>query len=470
MTLYNDALDVHFNSRGVLNRCLDRLFRSFSYAVLLGGMIALSVLQAPAVRAVDEKILREYAGAYQWEQGAFLYLQMWSEFTGTNQLVAFDESGQVRTLYPTDRDRFFTGPGAAVQAAIESRIEFQRDGAGKITSLTWRRDGAAPRIARRVEIEKREDVRFSSGDIQLAGTLISPNTDGKHPAIILVHASGPEDREYILPFARFLIRYGMAVLGYDKRGVGGSTGDWNTASFDDLASDAAAAFEYLKTRSDVDRTQIGLLGWSQAGWIMPLAAVRAKDIAFLISVSGAGVPAVETTIDHAQNEMTARGMRPQVIEQIVGLMKLQYQFARTGQGWDEYTATREKIAARLGGKPPETFPGTPDHPYWQFIRRLYFSEPAPTLRQLKMPTLALFGELDNNIVAEKNKAAWEAALKAGGNRDYTLRILPKANHLQLEAKVGSNAEMASLQRFVPAYFTTIQDWLAKRIRGFGASR
>jgi len=76
--------------------------------------------------------------------------------------------------------------------------------------------------------------------------------------------------------------------------------------------------------------------------------------------------------------------------------------------------------------------------------------------------------LDNNIVAEKNKAAWEAALKAGGHRDYTLRILPKANHDQFEAKVESNAEMASLQRFVPAYFTTIQDWLAKRIRGFRA--
>jgi pimeloyl-ACP methyl ester carboxylesterase len=101
---------------------------------------------------------------------------------------------------------------------------------------------------------------------------------------------------------------------------------------------------------------------------------------------------------------------------------------------------------------------------------LYFYDPAPTLRQLQVPTLALWGELDNNILPEKNKAAWEAALKAGGNRDYTLRILPKANHSQFEAKVGTNAEMASLQRFVPAYSTTIQDWLAKRIRGFGASR
>ena len=137
--------------------------------------------------------------------------------------------------------------------------------------------------------------------------------------------------------ARFLIRHGMAVLGYDKRGVGGSTGDWNTASFDDLAGDVVAAFEYLKTRRDIDAAQIGLLGISQAGWIMPLAAVRAKDIAFLISISGAGVPAAETTIDQARNEMTTTGMPPQAVDEIVGLLKLQYQFARTGKGWGALT-------------------------------------------------------------------------------------------------------------------------------------
>jgi pimeloyl-ACP methyl ester carboxylesterase len=334
--------------------------------------------------------------------------------------------------------------------------------------MTWQREGAPPCIARRVEIERHEEVRFSSGDVQLAGTLISPNSRAKHPAIILVHGSGAENREYMLPFARFLIRHGMAVLSYDKRGVGASTGDWNTASFDDLAGDVVAAFNYLKGRRDVDAGQIGLLGVSQAGWIMPLAASRATGLGFLISISGAGVPAAETTIDQARNEMTAGGMPPQDVDDIVGVMKLQYQFARTGQGWDEYAATLEKLAARTGPPPPDTFPRTPDHPYWQFIRRLYFYDPAPTLRQLQVPTLALFGELDNNIVAEKNRAAWEAALKAGGNRDYTLRILPKANHSQFEAKIGSNAEMASLRRFVPVYFTTIQDWLAKRIRGFRA--
>jgi pimeloyl-ACP methyl ester carboxylesterase len=397
---------------------------------------------------------------------------MWNEFSGASkpsELVAFDKSGEVRTLYPTDRDRFFAGPGMAVPASIESRIEFQRDGTGKIASLTWHRDGAAPRTARRVEVEKREDIRFSNGGVQLTGMLISPPTGAKHPAIILVHGSGAQNRESMLPWARFLVRRGMAVLGYDKRGVGGSTGDWNTASFDDLAGDVVAAFEYLKTRSDIDHTQIGLLGVSQAGWIMPLAAIRSKDLAFLISISGAGVPAAETTLDQARNEMAMTGMPPETLDAIMTVLTLQYQFARTGQGWDEYVAARDKVAARLG-PPPDTIPGTPDHPHWGVIRRSYFHDPIPALRRLQVPTLALWGELDNNILAEKNKAAWEAALKAGGNRDYTLRILARANHAQWEANIGSNAEMKSLDRFVPEYFTTIQDWFATRIRRFDNTR
>ena len=116
---------------------------------------------------MDEKILRGYAGVYQWEPNAFLYIQMWSEFTGKNQLVAFDESGEVRTLYPMEGDQFFAGPGAAVPIAIESRIDFQRNAQGKLISLTWRRGDAPARTARRVEIEKREDISFSSGGFVL---------------------------------------------------------------------------------------------------------------------------------------------------------------------------------------------------------------------------------------------------------------------------------------------------------------
>jgi pimeloyl-ACP methyl ester carboxylesterase len=430
-------------------------------AVALLALVARSGLQT-ATPAMDVAALREHSGVYQWTPGSYLYLQPWNEFTGTHQLVAFDESGDVRVLYPGERDRFSAGPGAAVATPVESRIEFRRDSSGRIAALAWEREGGPARVATRVDIERHEDVRFSNADVQLAGTLILPNRPGRHPAIVLVHGSGAADRHYVLPFARFLVRHGIAVLGYDKRGVGESTGDWNAATFEELAGDVIAAVNSLKNRAEIDPAQIGLLGISQAGWVMPIAAVRQNDIAFLISISGAGVSAAETTIDQARNEMTAAGMATPAATQIVELMRLQYAFAKTGQGWDAYAAARQRLAARMGS-PPETFPATPNHPYWQTIRRLYFYDPGPTLRQLRTPTLAVFGELDNNIIADKNSAAWEAALKAGGHRDYTLRIIPGANHLHLEARTGSNREMATLQRFVPEYFATVREWLSGRV-------
>ena len=438
-------------------------------AVLIGLVMARS-LQGPAIRTIEEATLRQYAGVYQWETDSFLYLQLWQEFTGTNQLMALDENGELRVLYATAPDRFFAGHGIAVPTSAQSRIEFQRDATGRILSLSWDREGSGTRTARRRDIERREDVRFANGDIQLVGSLISPTTPGPHPAVILVHASGAEDRDYVLPFARFLIRRGMAVLGYDKRGVGGSTGDWNAASFEDLAGDVVAAFEYLKTRSDIKRDQIGMLGWSQAGWVMPLAATRARDMAFLISLSGAGVSGSETTIDQARNEMLADGMRPQMVDQIVDLMRLQYEYLRTGQGWDRYVATRERLVARMGANPPETFPATQNSPWLKFLRPLILYDPTPTIRQLRLPVLAFFGELDNNIMAAKNRAAWEAALKEGGHQDYALHILPKANHALLEANVGNNAEMKSLQRFVPAYYDIVLEWLSKRVEDLEAPK
>src|SRR5262245_34482161 len=124
--------------------------------VLLGflGTVTTRSLQRPPIRTMNEATLPEYAGTYQWNPNAFVYLQLWSELSGSNQLLAFDETGEVRTLYPTERDRFFAGAGAAVEEPVESRVEFQRDAGGHVASLTWVRDGAPARTARRVDIER----------------------------------------------------------------------------------------------------------------------------------------------------------------------------------------------------------------------------------------------------------------------------------------------------------------------------
>src|SRR6476661_1509859 len=123
----------------------------FAAAVVEAAM-ASATLQTPTVLSVDKTVLHQYAGVYEWGPNAFVYLQIWDEGK-PGQLVAFDEAGDVRTLYPTKRDQFFAGPGFAVSTSIESRIEFQRARGGEIISLTWQREGAAARTAKRVDIE-----------------------------------------------------------------------------------------------------------------------------------------------------------------------------------------------------------------------------------------------------------------------------------------------------------------------------
>src|SRR5258708_34765627 len=93
-----------------------------------------SPAQGPVIRSLDEQALRAYTGVYRWQPDAFVYLQMWEEFSGFGkpQLVAFDEAGDVRILYRTAGDKFFAGPGIAVPESVESRIVFRRDAAGKI--------------------------------------------------------------------------------------------------------------------------------------------------------------------------------------------------------------------------------------------------------------------------------------------------------------------------------------------------
>ena len=143
---------------------------------------------------------------------------------------------------------------------------------------------------------------------------------------------------------------------------------------------------------------------------------------------------------------------------------------RTGRGWDDYPAARETIAARMGGNPPESFPATQDHPSLQFIRPLILHDPAPAIRQIQLPTLALFGELDNNILAEKNRAAWEAALT--GRRPSRLHAADPAEGQSRPS--GSEGwqqrrdEIAAAIR--PRLLGGVLTWLSKHLRGLEGAK
>jgi len=180
--------------------------RTLTVSALIWAFSVAAFAQHEAADVAHTGELRELTGTYQWGPNAYLYLQTWNELSGTPQLVAFDESGKVRSLYPQSNGRFVAGPKAAVRDPVESTIQFERDEDGKIASLRWQKGDSRPLLAKHVQIEKWEDVSIANGNVRLAGTLIFPTSGRKHPAVILVPASGPEDREYLLPFSHFLVR------------------------------------------------------------------------------------------------------------------------------------------------------------------------------------------------------------------------------------------------------------------------
>jgi len=140
-----------------------------------------------------------------------------------------------------------------------------------------------------------ETITFQNGEVTLAGTLDLHAGEGPFPAIVTVHGSPPLTRNdiYNLRISHFFLQHGYAVLRYDKRGAGESTGKYQgvgtedgEATLNDLADDALAGIQFLKNHELIDPNMIGLAGHSQAGWIIPLAASKSPDVAFMIISSG----------------------------------------------------------------------------------------------------------------------------------------------------------------------------------------
>ena len=134
---------------------------------------------------------------------------------------------------------------------------------------------------------------FENGDVRLAFTLDLPEGKGPFPAVVVGHGSGKTTRDQLIWASRHLTALGFAVLRFDKRGVGESTGTYVFVGtkdspwvFPELASDVAAGVRFLRTRPEIDPRRVGLFGNSQAGWILPLAARDLGSAAFMILWSG----------------------------------------------------------------------------------------------------------------------------------------------------------------------------------------
>lgn len=288
-----------------------------------------------------------------------------------------------------------------------------------------------------------EDVVIGQGEAALAGTLVLPAHAGRAAAVVVVSGSGPNGRHGRIrgfpaygTIAGHLARSGTAVLLLDRRGVGGSAGNWKHERIEDRADDTLTAVQWLRQRADVDPGRVGVLGHSQGGWVAELAAARSRDVAFVVLMAGPGESVQAQVLTDERNEWLRTGRSPEEAQEHADSV-------------GRWLALADAVApaCRLGRL----------HPICYTVEY----DAAPALRSIHVPVLALFGELDTMVPPEPNRALIADGLRQAGNPGLTVRVFAGANHQFWAARTGARAEYAQLEPgYVPGFLDTIGDWIA----------
>ena len=316
-------------------------------------------------------------------------------------------------------------------------------------------------------------IQNIAGSNQLAGTLSLPKGNGPFPAVVLISGTGHNTRDedvwghkVFLVLADALNRNGIAVLRYDKRGVGGSTGDYDSATTVDFTSDAEAVFTWLRSQPQIDVSRVGLIGHSEGGIIAPAAAAADKDVAFVVMIAGPCIRGDKLFV--LQSAMTAKDYGAPdayIAKRKVFDQKLYDAICSASSGAVALERAKTIVAKGVTEKivdysEAETLPQTATSP-WERYFLAY--DPAPTLAKLKVPVLVLNGSLDVQVPAAEDLAAARLALK--NNPNAMVIELPDMNHLLQDCKTGAPNEYNDIEETMsPAALKIIVDWVKNESR------
>ena len=363
-----------------------------------------------------------------------------------------------------------------------------QQGGGK-TPLIFKRLDKAPNFSRPQEPKKpypydEEEVAFANtaADLTLAGTLTVPRGQGPHPGVVLITGSGPQDRdEAILGHRPFLVladhltRQGIAVLRYDDRGVGKSTGTFATATHDDFVTDALAALAWLKTRQGIDPMRLGLVGHSEGGIVAPIAAVKQPgDIAFIVLLAGVGVPMEELLVQQGQDIARVMGADGEALRksaasqrEIFELLKEKVDRAamekKLRELFQKQLAEVTDEQRKLLGYSDAMLEGQLQTVLTPWFLKLLAYDPRLTLRQVQCAVLAINGEKDLQVAAKQNLAAIREALAAGGNSKLVIKEFAGLNHLFQTCTTGAVSEYGTIEEtFNPVALAAVSDWIRQQ--------
>jgi hypothetical protein len=326
-------------------------------------------------------------------------------------------------------------------------------------------------------------MKFPGGaeGVLLSGTITFPKGQGPFPGVVLVSGSGPQDRDETLlghkPFlvlADALTRAGIAVLRYDDRGVGASTGDFATGTTEDFANDAEKAVAALAVQANVDPKRIGVIGHSEGGLIAPMVASRSDAVAFIVLLAGPGTNGKETLRDQLRAIQVAGGVPPENADKQVEVQQLLLQQVIDGAPEADLKSSMRRLMMLQSGVmepteeqlkqvPDDAVNGALSGVSSPWMKRFLVTDPRPFLRKVKVPVLALNGELDTQVIAKINLPEIRKALEEAGNTDVTILGINGVNHLFQTATTGSPGEYASItETFSPGAMAKITSWVRQR--------
>ncbi|MCI1779652.1 MAG: alpha/beta hydrolase [Bacteroidales bacterium] len=331
-----------------------------------------------------------------------------------------------------------------------------------------------------------DSVRFKNNKegFSLSGTLTLPYEKGKFPAVVLISGSGPQNRDEeimghkpFLVLSDFLTRNGIAVLRFDDRGVGRSEGNFASATTADFATDVESAVSFLRTRPEINKDHIGLIGHSEGGEIAPMVAAKDKDINFIILMSAPGIRGDKLLLLQEKLIATASGADPGAIKEQQKINGGAFDIILSAHCHDRIsTAELDSIGRKLKAY-FETDPQIAESEADSLKRDSYINQlaagldnpwmiyfikhdPAIPLSKVKCPVLAIGGDRDLQVQPDVNMAMIGIALDEAGNKRVTLKNFPGLNHLLQKCNTGLPAEYAEIEQTLsPEVMNFITSWI-----------
>lgn len=376
---------------------------------------------------VEHEDLVPYTGLYRFEDGRTLDVSRAPEGFGSPGIflpglwLVNHATGAYQALSAVSEDTFYAGPSLGIALPATHSLTFEKNEAGQIDKVVVQSLSSTPAAETAVRLNfPTEDVTFVNEGVELAGTVTFPleaDFEEPYPAMVLVHGSGRAARDQLERFSRLFAGAGFAVLAYDKRGVGQSGGTYSETASESrlllLAGDAAAGVDYMRERPDINPDKVGLLGGSQAGWIIPAAAVQSGQVAFMVNLSG---PVVTVGQEGIYSAFTGDGS---IVPTITAAEIDEAVEAAAGTGFD----------------------------------------PLPYITELEIPGLWLFGAKDASVPVAQSAANLQEIIDSAEKSNYSYTVFPNGNHGLWESETGSMADWPYIREVVPGYFDILLDWL-----------